>query len=423
MPLLSKPVRNVGILLAGNALKLGLGFLASALTYRALSPADAGRFTLVLSLVGLFSLFAEFGFRDAAVNFIAGAKSEEEALSVAHSFLIAKILFGTLAAVLLALLAGWILDSWYLNVVSADLLRFAALSLLTGGLLNYAQTLLEARQTFGALSLISAAQSVVRAAAIAALFFTGKIALWPLIALEVFIPLVLLLYGSRFLPPHFRAPRRADSIFLTRATFARLWRFSRWIALAAVASTIFLRLDVLLLGHFRPEAEVGLYGVALALLSKFEVFQNAILTTAFPEACRYKTKHELRAYVFRTFRLTGIASAGFLIVIPLARWLVPLLYGNIYAAASLPFTLLLIGFIISLNAQPASFVLYPLDRPKWIAAGDVAQLIFNAALALWLIPLLGATGAAMAVLATRLFGGALTAAMVGWNLYERPVHH
>ena len=196
----SKPIRNVGILLAGNALKLGLGFLASALTYRALSPADAGRFTLVLSLVGLFSLFAEFGFRDAAVNFIAGAKSEEEALSVAHSFLVGKILFGTLAAVLLALLAGWILNSWYLNVVSADLLRFAALSLLTGGLLNYAQTLLEARQTFGALSLISAAQSVVRAAAIAALFFTGRIALWPLIALEVSIPVVLLLYGSRFLP-------------------------------------------------------------------------------------------------------------------------------------------------------------------------------------------------------------------------------
>src|SRR3990172_3573903 len=99
---LARPLRNVAILLAGSAVRLGLGFIASVLTYRALPPADAGRLTVVLSLVGVFSLLAEFGFRDAAVNYIAGAASVAEAQRVAHSFLAAKMLFGTLAAVLLA---------------------------------------------------------------------------------------------------------------------------------------------------------------------------------------------------------------------------------------------------------------------------------------------------------------------------------
>jgi O-antigen/teichoic acid export membrane protein len=408
---LARPLRNVAILLAGNGVKLGLGFVASVLTYRALSPADAGRLTVVLSLVGLFSLLAEFGFRDAAVNYVAGAASLAEAQRVARSFLVAKMLFGTLAAVVLALLAGWLLATWFPGTVAPNLLRLAALSLIAGGLLNYVQTLLEARQTFGALSLLSMAQAVVRAAAIAFFYFTGRLALGPLIALEVVIPLAVLVYGARFLPPGFLSLRRP--LF---EHFETLWRFSRWIAVAAVASTIFLSLDVLLLGHFRPAAEVGVYGVALALLAKFEVVQNVVLTTAFPDACRYHTKPELRAYVWRTLRLTGLATLGFLCLLPFAGWLIELLYGAVYKAAAFPFILLLVGLMVGVNAQPAAFVLYPLNRPQWIAAGDVLQLVFCAAAGVWLIPLYGVLGAALTVLATRVFGGLITLALVTWHL-------
>ena len=414
LTLLGRPLRNIGVLLAGNVLRLGLGFLASALTYRVLSPEDAGRFTLALTLVGLFSIFAEFGFRDAAVNFVAGAASPSNVQAVARSFLVAKLLFGTLAAALLAVLAQWILGRWYPGTVAPGLVRFAALSLFTGGLLNYVQTLLEARQAFGALSLISTAQALLRAAAITWLYFTGRIALWPLLALEVFLPVVLLMYGQRFLPRDWLSLR--PPLF---AAFGRLWRFSRWIAVTAIAATIFLRLDVLLLGHFHPAAEVGVYGVALALLAKFEIAENALLTTTFPEACRYTAKKDLRAYVSRTLRLTGLASLGFLLFLPFVRWLLQLLYGPAYAGAAPPFGLLLVGFVIGLNFQPAAYVLYPLNRPQWIAASDVLQLICNAALGLWLIPRYGAPGAALTVLATRVVGAIVMFVLVAWSLRWR----
>ncbi len=411
LALLSQPLRNLSVLLVGNFFRLGLGFLASALTYRVLSPEAAGRFTLVVTLVGLFSIFAEFGFRDAAVNFIAGAASPAEAQTVARSFLVAKLSLGTLAAALLALLAQWILNRWYPGAVAPGLVRFAALSLFTGGLLNYVQTLLEARQTFGALSLISTAQALLRTAAMVLLYVTGRIALWPLLALEVLLPVVLLVYGQRFLPRELISLR--PPLF---AALARLWRFSRWIAVTAIAATIFLRLDVLLLGHFQPAAEVGVYGVALALLAKFEVVETALITTTFPEACRYTAKKDLRAYLLRTLRLTGLASTGFLFFLPFARGLLLLLYGAAYAGAALPFGLLFVGFIIGLNSQPAGYVLYPLDRPQWIAASDVLQLIFSAALGLWLIPVYGVMGAALTVLTTRLLGAVLTFALVAWFL-------
>ncbi len=405
---LRRPFQNIALLTTGNLVKLGIGVVASALVYRSLAPANAGRLAIVVGLVSLFSFVAEFGFRDAAVNEIAGSASAAEAESVARSFLMAKLLFGTLAAALLAGLAGWIVNGWYAGAVQPDLLRFAALALLTGGLLNYVQTLLEARRTFGALSLISMLQGLLRAGAIGVLFLTGRIALWPLIGLEVALPLALLAYGQRLLPPGLR-PHPLASL---GAHFGRLWRFSRWIAVAAAASTIFLSLDVVLLGHFRPAAEVGLYGAALALLAKFEVVQNAILTSAFPEACRYRSRDDLRAYVRRSLQVTGLASMAFLLVLPLAGPLLRTLYGAPYAGAALPFAILLLGFIIGLNAQPTAFVLYPLQRVRWIAAGDVLQLLFMSAAGLWLIPLKGTLGAALAVLATRLLGAGLTTVFV-----------
>ena len=400
------------MLLAGNVVKLGFGFVASALTYRALRPGDAGRFAIVMGLVSLFSFVAEFGFRDAAVNYIAGAATPSEAQAVARSFLIAKLVFGTVAAALLAGLAGWIVNGWYHGAVQPGLVRVAALTLLTGSLLNYVQTLLEARQTFGALSLISVTQALLRAGVIGALFFTGHLALWPLVGIEVVLPLALLALAQRALPPGLR-PRLIASF---GAHFGRLWRFSRWIAVAAAASTIFLSLDVLLLGHFRPAAEVGLYGAALALLAKFEVVQNAILTSSFPEACRQRSRAELRAYVTRTLRLTGVASIGFLLILPFSGLLVAGLYGQAYAGTALPFAILLVGLAVGLNAQPAAFILYPLGRPRWIAGGDVLQLIVFAALGLSLAPRYGAVGIAIAVLLRQLFGAGLTAVFVTRSL-------
>lgn len=408
LAVLRRPIRDIAILTTGNLVRLGVGVVASALTYRALAPSDAGRLAIVVGLVSVFSFVAEFGFRDAAVNEIAGAASPAEAASVARSFLIAKILFGTLAAVLLAGLAGWIVNGWYGGAVQPGLVRFAAIALLTGGLLNYVQTLLEARQSFGALSLISMMQGGLRAGLIGLLFLTGRLALWPLIGLEVALPLALLAYGQRLLPSALR-PRPLASL---GKHFGRLWRFGRWIAVAATASTIYLSLDVVLLGHFRRAAEVGLYGAALALLAKFEVVQNAILTSAFPEACRYRSRVELRAYLLRTLRITGLASIAFLLALPLASPLLLVLYGAPYAGATLPFAILLIGFVVGLNAQPAAFVLYPLERVRWIAAGDLLQLFFMTGVGLWLIPVMGATGAALAVLFTRLLGAGLTTAFV-----------
>jgi O-antigen/teichoic acid export membrane protein len=146
------------------------------------------------------------------------------------------------------------------------------------------------------------------------------------------------------------------------------------------------------------------------------VVQNAILTSSFPEACRQQSRADLRAYVTRTLRLTGAASIGFLLILPFSGLLLAGLYGRAYAGAVLPFAILLVGLVVGLNAQPVAFILYPLGRTRWIAGGDVLQLIVFATLGLSLAPRYGAVGIAVAVLLRQLFGAGLTAFFVTRSL-------
>ena len=44
-----------------------------------------------------------------------------------------------------------------------------------------------------------------------------------------------------------------------------------------------------------------------------------------------------------------------------------------------------------------------IDRASWLTAMNVGQLILNALLGLWLIPMIGAMGAALASVGVRLF--------------------
>src|SRR5260370_15314488 len=99
-----------------------------------------------MGLVSLFSFVAEFGFRDAAVSFIAGATTPSEAQAVARSFLMAKLVFGTLAAALLAGLAGWIVSGWYHGALQPRVVRPAPLTLPARGPLHYLPNLLHSRQ-------------------------------------------------------------------------------------------------------------------------------------------------------------------------------------------------------------------------------------------------------------------------------------
>ncbi len=402
-------LRGVIVLAAGNILKLGLGFGTSIVIFRTLGPGDAGRFTLALGVLGLLSIIGEFGLRDAAVNYIArwAVSAPEKAAAVARTFLVSKVLLTALAGTVAFFLAGWLGARFYPKADIAGLVQLGALSLFMDGLLAFTTVVLEAQRKFGILSALGVIQAALRAALVALFFLVQQVNLVSLLVLESAIPLAVFVYALRFLPRPFYAMR-----FPLLEHLRLLWDMTKWVALAALASTIFLRLDVILLSYYRTPVEVGYYAVAFALVSKLDVVKSAVLTTAFPEASHRSEPGDLRAYISKSLHMTLLATLGLLVLFALGSTLIELLYGAAYRDSVAAFYPLLAGFLIGVNSEPVAYVLYPLNRPRWIAASDLAQLVFCVAINLVLIPTYGIVGAAWGVLLTRLAAAAITTILI-----------
>ena len=398
-------LRDVAFLAGGNVLKLALGFGTSIVIFRTLGPSDVGRLTLTLGVTGLLSIIGEFGLRDAAVNYIARLLpiASEKAAALARTFLVSKVLLSALASTVGILAAGWIAARFYPGLDVADLIRLGAFSLFMDGLLAFAVVVLEAQRQFAAISLIGVAQALLRAGLVLLLFFARQLNLYTLLALESIVPFAVFIYSLRFVPRSFYILG-----FPLLEHLVLLWNFTKWIAIAALASTIFLRLDILMLSFYRSPVEVGFYAAAFTLVGKLDVVKSAVLTTAFPDACRRSEAGALRLYVAQSLRLTALASLAFLPLFAVGGFLIELLYGVEYRAAISALYPLLVAFLIGLNAEPAAYVLYPLNQPRWIAASDLLQLAFNVAVNLALIPPFGILGAAWGVLLTRIFAALVT---------------
>ncbi|MBI4786844.1 MAG: oligosaccharide flippase family protein [Chloroflexi bacterium] len=408
-------LRDLAYLVGGNVLKLALGLGTSILIFRALGPGDAGRFTLALSILGLLSIIGEFGLRDAAVNYIArfSLPDPERAAAVARTFLAVKFFLSALATTSAILAAGFIASQFYPGLDLADLIRLGAFSLLMNGLLAFVVVVLQAQQRFGAISIIGVLQTVVRAAAILVLFLSQQINLFTLLLLESLVPLGVFIYSLRLIPRAFRAFRVPSF-----AHFSLLWHFAKWIAVAALASAIFLKLDILLLSFYRAPSEVGLYAAAFALVGKLDVVKNAVVTSAFPDACRRAEKSDLRLYVLPSLRLTALVSFSALPLFAVGGYLIEWLYGVEYRGAVAALYPLLVAFLIGLNAEPVAYVLYPLNKPRWIAASDMLQLGFSVVANLALIPAFGIAGAAWSVLLTRIVALGITFVLVRRFLWQ-----
>ena len=416
VPSADRRLANVLVLLLANLLRAGLGLATSAIIFRAVGPQDMGRMTIVLSTIGLLSIVGEFGMRDAAVNYIARFLQDEpdKADSVGRTFLISKTFLSTVATGVALSVAGLVATRFYPQAQVESLIRLAAFSLLADGLLGYSLVILEAHQNFRVISLLSAIQSLLRFGLILTLFLVAKVNLVSLLVLETVIPLVAFIYSLRYISPAYLVWRRPFLAFL-----GQLFHMSKWIAVAALASLLASRLDVLFLGYYQAPAMVGTYAAALALVNKIDLIKVPILTTAFPDACRRTRPSDLCGYVRQNLKLTLSISLALLPLLFASGFIIRWLYGIEYVSAAPACNLLLVAYLIGLNAEPAAFVLYPLNKPAWVAGKEFMPLVVFVALGSVLIPRFGLLGAAWSVLLRRLAEALLTSLLV-WRYLYRP---
>ena len=401
--------RGWAVITAGSVARLAIGFVASVIIARALGPARFGSYALLGATAGLAGAVSEFGLTQAAVRRIGRdwPRRPADAAAQAAAFVWLRVLS---SAVVVALLIACLpLAARRLPSGDPRLLAYALLGVVAVALSGSVSGVLQATSRFRALSLVMVCNALLTVILAAGLRLLGWLNLTTaLLVLGVATSLACFLVGRRLLPPGIglawpgRPALRRDA--------RELCRVGSWVWVANSLALVAARLDLFLAGYWLSPAAVGGYVLAVNLAGKADVVNQSLYAALLPSAAALDTPESVRRYLRGGMLRSGAVALAFLPLFPLARPLIPLVFGSGYLAAVAPFAGLLLIALFDLFTAPALLLCYSADAPQLLAAADGTRVVTLAAAALWLVPGYGVAGLILAKFLARLAGAALTLA-------------
>lgn len=190
--------------------------------------------------------------------------------------------------------------------------------------------------------------------------------------------------------------------FLQQAAEKHLKAVGVFFAMTA-ATTIYTNLDVVMLDFMRGDVETGYYSTAVKIKGVLVSFVTALGSVLLPRMSYYaerKMNKEFCKMVSKAFIFVGLVSVPLCIFFTFfAEYSILIISGRNFLPAVgamqiiMP-TLILIGFSNICGIQ----ILVPLGLEKHVLYSEIAGAVTDICINLWLIPTMGAKGAAIGTL-------------------------
>lgn len=373
-------------------ISLPIAFGVNILLAQVLGLESYGRLTYLTTVIGIVSMIAGMGTGTAVLQFgakahAAGRREEvRELLSRTQGYRV-FIAAPITAAVTIALVR---LDLW--AMVLAIVFGIFLPAALIGG--NNCLSI-ENRSDRGA-QIAIVGNALTQGAVIAAVLTAGTAdAVWAArivlsgVAMALALAVVSRDYRRAVLAPKnpFRLPRS-------------FWRFALPTGLAAIVSSLVSdRTEVVLLEWMSTPASVGLFGLAYGLANHVYAPAASMVGPLVPgiSGLQEIDASAVGRALARTVRAGGTVATFFMVCfLPAFAALLPVLYGAGFApAADMLVVLGSVGAFVLLAGPLNAFLMARLGGGRMLSINVVA-LVVNVALAVWLIPWLGAWGAVIA---------------------------
>ncbi|KAB7517973.1 flippase [Halosegnis rubeus] len=384
------------LVLFGQVVTVGGGFLIHTLLIRNLTPSVFGILTLALTVVSIASSFAVVGMNQAVARFISGSESEAAsdyiiiALSVVFgsSTLVAFLIWGLreeigllfstpevknllglfialialrpLSNVLLGVVRGFEKTKW--KIISSDILPFLISFPLIVYLIERGDVLLGA-----------------------VVFYTVQ----PIVRIGL---LSLNLQRSGDWQFRLAVP--------TRKKYSEVFSFAWPLAFETIVVVFMGSIDILMLGWFLDSAEVGYYR-SIQPISKILIFFLQALTFIYlPIATRYFEQGKLEEigtiYKASTRWITVATFPLLVFFVFFGKELLQVLFSSEYIVAWLSLAILSVGMYSRVITGPNGMTIKAINRTREDLLASVSALVTNISLNFMLIPRYGIAGAALA---------------------------
>jgi O-antigen/teichoic acid export membrane protein len=213
-------------------------------------------------------------------------------------------------------------------------------------------------------------------------------------------------------PPVIKSGEISASDSSSIGSFARFNFIDQMVSVAATNAPVWL------MGIFLIKSQIGIYVAAGYVAFPISLLMTAITTALWPRAAAATTLAGNKDLLRRAMLLTIVTVIGALFYAVFAPLLMPFVFGATYASGILVAQLLCLGFCIYLLTTPIGVIGYNFGvvRISWLI--NLFELVIIVTVLIWLLPIIGPLGAALAFVVAAIFGS-LCGGIFLWSKMRR----
>lgn len=394
--------KNILWLSVSRVLALVLLFFAYAQLFRYLGPTVSGQYQFVLSFVTIFGIIVDFGIQ----QYVTKKISEEpgKAKQYFHNFLAVEAVLVVLIYCAIAGV-GWL--GHYENQVYKAIL-VAGLGTALNGLTYPFLAVMSSFYDLKKVAFINFVNSLINVGVI----FTGIYAGMGIVFLasnQVIFALLGLCFYYWFIKKHIPRPDVARALVsLDRKLVKSIFKAALPFALLVGFSTIYNRIDVVLITHFLGYTETGFYTAAYKFFDLLGFFPAVVSHSLYPVFTSLMAKgslDEIRAILEKYLRFLIVLALPMAVGgMILAKEIILVLAGSEYVPAA-PTLAILVWAPAILFVYIAVNSLVISQLTKFAVIITSANVVLNIAGNILLLPKFGIQGAAVMTLVSELIQG------------------
>jgi len=382
--------KNVSVPMAVQLLNRLLDFAFAIFMLRYLGPLNAGKYAFVVVLIGYFIVLTDFGLTTFTTREV--AKSKGQANRYLGNSAVLRLLLTVASLPIFAGILGLYAWSSDLSPDTAWTGLLLMASLFPGGVASALSSIFSAHERMeftAAVSLVSNLLKLVLG--VVALLLGLSIVGLGLVSFVVSGATAALLYYL------FRRSFFKPSLVLDFPLQGQMLRTSYPLMINIFLSSIFFRIDVMLLKPLQGDLAVGWYSTAYKFIDGLIIIPSLFTLAIFPILARYAEGGGdalLRAYTQSLRALLLVAMPLTIGISLLAERIILLFFGQDYAPAGMALLILIWFLPFSFINSLTQYVLIAVNRQRFLTLAFVIGAAFNIGANLALIPYYGYLGAA-----------------------------
>ncbi|MDA9898145.1 flippase [Flavobacteriales bacterium] len=382
---------NSVLTITRQVLSIGFGILATMIIARTLGIEGQGQYTLAILLPTLLYTFFNAGLSTSTVFFVGKKKYSDEEI---YSTNILTSIILSVCSIAIGLVIVYFYKDYFFENISVHLLLYTLMILPLLFIQKNLPTIFQGKEEFKKYNIIIVLNQI--GLLVFSLLYVWFLEWGVLGAIFSFASAQLLMLGVTF----YFLKQSYDLFWPKKYSFNYLkdsFYFGMKGHFSNVLTFLNYRLDMFLIAYFLDDASVGLYSIAVLLSERIWMVSQSVSTVLFARVANLTDDSSKNKFTSMASRNTLFISViGGLILAALSHWIILLLFGQEYSQSVMPFLCLIPGVVIFSMGRVLANDFIGRGFPEINTYIAIVVALCNVLLNLWLIPIYGVIGAAIA---------------------------